>query len=222
MHENIAYNEHDKLWVPANEPRLLNQGFWNKSKQNVGANLSLAMSLCRKLDLAIQAGGNIGIFPNHLIKHFRHVHSFEADPVLFACMEKNKINIRDREFKGKRLKYYNSALGSENDFVEFYRTGKQGTGTLSPNKLIEEYPEIIKVPQITIDSLSLEVCDLIQLDIEGHEQFALEGAKETIKRFSPVIQVETFDRSRAGIHCLLTSYGYKIAGHVSKDTVYKK
>ena len=42
-----------------------------------------------------------------------------------------------------------------------------------------------------IDSLNLQICDLIQLDIEGFEYQALVGAKETLERCKPVIIVET-------------------------------
>lgn len=43
---------------------------------------------------------------------------------------------------------------------------------------------------ITIDSLNLAACDYINLDVEGFEQAVLEGAKETIKKFRPILCVE--------------------------------
>jgi FkbM family methyltransferase len=46
------------------------------------------------------------------------------------------------------------------------------------------------IKQITIDSLG--VCpDLIHLDVEGFEAFALLGAQSTINKFKPLIVLET-------------------------------
>lgn len=43
---------------------------------------------------------------------------------------------------------------------------------------------------IAIDSLSLERCDLIKLDIEGMEMEALEGAESTIQSLHPILHIE--------------------------------
>ena len=57
-------------------------------------------------------------------------------------------------------------------------------------------------PIITIDSLNLSDVDLIHLDLEGYELFALQGAIETIKRYKPLIVLETND--------LCNEFGYTI------------
>jgi FkbM family methyltransferase len=46
------------------------------------------------------------------------------------------------------------------------------------------------VKKLTIDGLNLPRLDFLKLDIEGMEPKALRGARETIKRCKPVIQVE--------------------------------
>jgi FkbM family methyltransferase len=47
-----------------------------------------------------------------------------------------------------------------------------------------------EVETITIDSLNLDRCDFIKLDLEGAEPLALSGATETIKKFHPAIIFE--------------------------------
>ena len=42
---------------------------------------------------------------------------------------------------------------------------------------------------IMLDSLQLKP-DLIHLDIEGHEKWALKGARETIDKYSPAVVLE--------------------------------
>jgi FkbM family methyltransferase len=47
-----------------------------------------------------------------------------------------------------------------------------------------------EVRTVTIDSLNLDNCDFIKLDLEGAEPLALLGAMETIKKFHPTILFE--------------------------------
>ena len=84
-----------------------------------------------------------------------------------------------------------------------------------------------KIPQITIDSLNLNP-DLIHLDIEGYEGFAIEGAKETLTKYSPIVVLETngsgdqYGWPQEKIDNLLKSYGYTILETWGHDTVYGK
>lgn len=63
---------------------------------------------------------------------------------------------------------------------------------------------------ITIDSLALERCDLIKIDVEGMELEVLAGARETIERCQPMLLVEQIkidgrrlrDQLSAGGHVL--------------------
>jgi len=59
--------------------------------------------------------------------------------------------------------------------------------------------------------------DVIKMDTEGHELFVLQGARETIERFKPVLLVELVDRSLSLQGCssdqvwdLLIKMGYQI------------
>ena len=55
------------------------------------------------------------------------------------------------------------------------------------------------IPTMLIDDLNLPGCDLIQLDLEGYEFYALQGGIETIKKYNPVIVIETVWSERYGI-----------------------
>lgn len=50
-----------------------------------------------------------------------------------------------------------------------------------------------EVEVITLDSLSLQACALIKIDVEGMEGAVLRGAKKTIKALRPIIYMECFD-----------------------------
>lgn len=46
------------------------------------------------------------------------------------------------------------------------------------------------IPEVTIDSLGLEECKLLKIDVEGSERNVLLGAVDTLKNLSPVVQAE--------------------------------
>jgi FkbM family methyltransferase len=68
----------------------------------------------------------------------------------------------------------------------------------------------IEIPMISIDSMKLERCDLIKIDVEGMEIDVLEGAVETIQRHRPIIFVETIKSEKNAISSRLLSSGYRI------------
>jgi FkbM family methyltransferase len=51
-----------------------------------------------------------------------------------------------------------------------------------------------EIKMITIDSLNLERCDYIKIDVEGAEILAFMGAVETIKKYKPFIMFEKTDK----------------------------
>ena len=64
---------------------------------------------------------------------------------------------------------------------------------------------------LSIDSICPENIAVIQLDVEGHELPALEGARETILRDNPVIMIED---NKAMCAPFLTELGYEQVGEI--------
>jgi hypothetical protein len=80
----------------------------------------------------------------------------------------------------------------------------------------------------TIDSLGLLDLDLLQLDIEGYEWHALAGARQTLERCRPLVQVELrgfterYGKTDAEVVALLESLGYKlVASQPGNDFVFE-
>ena len=80
---------------------------------------------------------------------------------------------------------------------------------------------VTKVEMITLDSLNIEACDLLQLDVELYETEALVGAEETIKKYSPIIVVETGNRPSPA-DGYLNLLGYKMHSQLRMDAIYVK
>jgi FkbM family methyltransferase len=127
-------------------------------------------------NVAVQAGGNCGLFPRLLNNHFQRVYTFEPDFLNFHCLTLNcqKENI----FKMQ------AALGSSPRMVDLDKSWDWNVGGFTVRDGNN------RIPMITVDSLNLDTCDLLQLDVEHHDYQALLGSVNTINKFQPVVSVE--------------------------------
>lgn len=174
--------------------------------------IDMLISFCNKKKTAVQAGGNVGVWPREFSKHFDKVIAFEPDALNFECMVKNTDNIDNIEI-------YNTALGD-----------KECSGALnrvSYNCGAHYIKDGNEFKVMTIDSLALDSCDLIQLDIEGFELNALKGAQKTIESFKPVIMVEDkglsnrYGTQKGDIEKWLEPMGYVIQANTARDIIFK-
>jgi FkbM family methyltransferase len=170
---------------------------WEHSLRHVQS-LEWAIAACPERRVAIQAGGNIGLWPKRLAESFEQVLTFEPEPISRACLERNVY---------KNVLVSAAALGDRLGYCSIDRK------SLGSHKVKDG--EDVEV--VTIDSLDLEYLDLLQLDVEGYEWHALMGGLETIDRCQPVIQVELrgftdhYGHTDRQVRELLASLGYKLA-----------
>lgn len=143
--------------------------------------LAQALHLVPRRRTCIQAGGNLGIFPKRLAMEFELVYAFEPDPALFEIMGRNAPE--------PNIIKIQAALGADNEPVrmECSRRDKSGRAV---HEGLTHVAGPGNVPCLRVDDFKMSVCDLIYLDVEGWELFALQGAAETLRRCRPVIGVE--------------------------------
>lgn len=156
--------------------------------------------------VCLQAGGNQGLYPRLLSEHFDKVITFEPDPLNFHCLVHNcsKSNI---------IKM-NAALGDEACFCKVNRTSMNNVGMHTVEKATDG-----TVSMMTVDSLNLDVCDFMQLDVEGYEENILKGAIKTIEKCKPVISMENGDSQ--SLKNILEPFGYKHIGRKHSDDLWK-
>jgi FkbM family methyltransferase len=165
---------------------------------------------------AVQAGGSLGIFPKRLAMSFQTVYTFEPAPDLFAAMQVNATEANIIRFQ--------AALGCARELVGVSRVRRDGKP--DNHEGITHISGTGVIPTLTIDDLALPVCDLIYLDVEGYEYFAIKGAEQTIARCRPVIALEINKHlAECGIDAAelrqwVTSRGYFHAENVRSDEVY--
>lgn len=134
--------------------------------------------------VAIQAGGNVGVFPLAMRNTFRHVFTFEPHPDNYRAMQ---LNCREYE----NIHMFNAALGERLGWCTVKQNPNESPANCGTYQVHEsDKPGQGMIPVLSIDDLGLSECDLIYLDIEGYEDLALKGAYETIMAYSPVIVCE--------------------------------
>jgi len=90
------------------------------------------------------------------------------------------INIAKRDFSSnEKIEFINCGLGKE-------KKRDEDTLNFSKNNCHHDYQAL---DINTIDNLIKEKVDFIKLDIEGAEQDTLHGAKETIKKYTPILAI---------------------------------
>jgi FkbM family methyltransferase len=152
--------------------------------QNQHKNLyKVILPYVKNRNIMIQAGGNCGFILSTFVDHFNFIYTFEPDVVNFYCLSQNVI--ADNVYKMQ------ACLGETNGTTRVQQLIRENQphDTGGVHVMGDGY-----VPLITIDSLNLPGCDLLQLDIEGFELKALRGAINTINKFKPVLCIELCEK----------------------------
>jgi FkbM family methyltransferase len=150
--------------------------------------------------------------PKILARYFGEVYTFEPALENFACLERNVDE--------PNICIFPHALGES--------SGSAGLVDAPDNCGQSHIADGHGVRIISIDSLELEACDLIQLDVEGYELSALKGAAETIAKYSPVIAIEENGLSerygipRGAALDWLADIGYGVVGMHGRDFILCK
>ena len=197
----------------------LREGLWWPEKDRIAFDLlqyevtflAAAIVECDNHYVAVQAGGNCGIYPLYLSDYFTTVLTFEPERQNYGCLLKN---IENRS----NILPSCAALGDSR--------GLCGIEPCEYNNGASYVTDGRDVPVVAIDELGLDACNLIQLDVEGYEAKALTGASQTINRCKPVIMVEdrghgTRYKSHALIPWIEHTFGYECVNDNGTDYVLK-
>lgn len=177
----------------------------------------LFTQIIKEGDVLVEAGANIGAHTVHLaqlVGETGRVYAFEPQRLVFQTLCGNlALNSLPNVFA------YQEALGAE-------------PGTLMVPCLSVDVPHnwggvsLVnatsgdKVQVRTIDSLGLEKCAFIKVDVEGMEWAVLEGAASTITRLRPLLYVEldSGDQYDDQLVANIKKMGYRVYKH--KPTLF--
>ena len=184
------------------ESFLLNRRLKRSIKKNYEKELQIIDQFRDKSKDALDIGVYRGVYSYKLSQHFKKIHSFEPNPLLFPYLEKNLNKIISN------IKLHNLALSNTNGVTELKLPLRSnsifqdnieelfqlGAATMHPKNKIENYKRVpIKIKKL--DDIKIEnKIGLIKIDVEGHEKNVIQGGLETIKKNKPILLVEIEER----------------------------
>lgn len=180
---------------------------WRHALMHLGS-VEWAIAHARRRRTVVQAGGNVGLWPRRLAQAFDRVITFEPDAASRACLEKNVP--ATVEVHGEALGAAVGVCGLAHRSLGSHRVTDGDTVTVT-----------------TVDALGLQDLDYLQLDVEGYEWHALQGARDTLRRCRPLVQVELRDMTQkygqtdAAVRADLASLGYRpVSRQQGSDVVF--
>lgn len=166
------------LWPKSDGPPGSDGGAWGGPKddweQHHKPNI---LKYVENFDTVVQAGGACGMYPKLYSYMFKKVYTFEPDAINFYCLVHNCTE--------SNIIKYQAALIHDHQSLTVQRhletnVGMHTVGSDRDGLIIG----------MRVDDLNLAKVDLIHLDIEHCEYYALLGAMNTIKTHRPVLFIE--------------------------------
>jgi FkbM family methyltransferase len=145
-------------------------------------------------DIVLDCGANIGVYTRvALAAGAKTVVAIEIAPENLECLRRNFAE----EVKAGRVIIYPKGVWDKDDVITLTVDPKNSaadTVVMTP----ENAQSGPRVPLTTIDKivaeLKLERVDYIKMDIEGAEQNALKGGRETMAKFHPRMALSAYHR----------------------------
>jgi FkbM family methyltransferase len=144
--------------------------------------------------------------------------AFEPNPESFRCAQAT-VAINDC----REVELTNAGLGAGESAATMAVCDRRGRGLGGMSRLLEgpgEDSGVVTVQVVAIDDVVPEDrhVSMLQLDVEGHEGPALQGAMGTIERCRPVLVLETVPEGEP-VMDKLSGLGYRTRRTVNHNTV---
>jgi FkbM family methyltransferase len=174
--------------------------------------------LCLSPSIFVDIGANIGLYTILFGRkfNFERILAFEPDPQNYAQLMGNLYLNGCCEF----VEVFNAALGDEVGTAELNRScvrhvGEMGKTNKSTSRIVTEASEEFGerktvVPVRRLDDL-LSTSNkriAIKIDVEGYEEAALRGMKQTLTSNECVLLIEIWARKFASVDAFLMGLGY--------------
>ena len=143
------------------------------------------------------------MYPMLFNAFFERVYTFEPDPLSFFCLVNN--------CQYGNVYKFNCALSHRPGYVDIIETDQPDNRGMNRVREVQ----LPSFPSMPLDSLKLDGVNLIQLDLEGFEHWALLGAQKTIEHNEPMIIVEA-DLNLPHIKKVLEPMGYMLLQQLTK------
>ncbi len=148
------------------------------------------LALLKGVSHVLDIGANIGQMSLLFARHVKHVFAFEAIPSKVLRL-REQIELNDLE---SRVTVYELAIGDEDREVifELPPLSNEGLGSLVIGGIPNAETTTVKMVRLDhfFDLSSIPKIDLVKMDIEGSELYALRGMTALIESHKPILIVE--------------------------------
>ena len=157
--------------------------FYSQKANKIEAEMTYVSNLLKEKRRFLDIGANIGIYSFHFKNSFKSIDAFE--PL-------KEISYRLEYFQNQSLKVHNCALSNKRGEFHIYIPYLSGKAIASLASLEKRDGdcEVRTVKVDKIDNYYFDDVDLIKIDVEGHEEYVIEGARNVIKTNMPILIVE--------------------------------
>jgi len=143
--------------------------------------------------VCLDVGGNLGYYAtleSKMVGKTGQVIAIEPSPNSFKYLKHNLALLNKSNYE-----VFNFACGIEEGEARFLISDHSNTSrVLKEGEKTTSDMNVVKVPVKKLDTFLkeklLKKLDFLRMDVEGYEMQILEGAKESIGKFKPMIQIE--------------------------------
>jgi FkbM family methyltransferase len=176
------------------------------------------LALVRPGDLVVDVGANIGIYTISCAAMGARVAAFEPASRAREALERNvRIN-----HLGDAARIFPVALGATSGSASITTDLDVGNHLVTDNG---DHPVTDNGDRASVETVPVRPLDgflaehrkwvggsgpmLVKIDVEGHDEAVLQGARGTLAECQPVVLVETWDGGRE-VRALLAALGYRV------------
>ena len=176
------------FWMPDCEDHF-SSDYWGPHLLTYQSVIRIVGSGLSRKGCAIDAGAHIGIATVHFSNYFDEVIAFEPCKENFNCLARNCEELEN-------VKLMMMGLGNkEGKAILQSVQDNTGAGFIQGVEKRQYRPEDSvdgkknKIRVTTVDSLKID-CSLMKIDVQGYERNVIEGAKQTIAKYKPILIIE--------------------------------
>jgi FkbM family methyltransferase len=177
-----------RYWMPAGSDYVLPFNLAEQARQIYGTRETAV----RQGDIVLDCGANVGVYTRDaLAAGAKLVVAIEPAPENLECLRRNFA----AEVDAGRVVIYPKGVWDKDDLLTL---NVDPNNSAADSFIIQREGSrgVQKIPLTTIDKLAaelkLERVDLIKMDIEGAEPNALDGARETLRRYKPRLTISAY------------------------------
>lgn len=166
--------------------------------------------------VAYDIGANVGVFSflfASIVGKDGMVYSFEPEEINYSCFAKSL-----EKYDQKNIVLDKRAVGRKKSTECFDRRGGAFSGRLVGNGLYKTTGNIKTVETVSIDYVVYEegyrIPDILKIDVEGNEYMVLDGMKNILEAYSPIVICELhthLGESASQVTGLLSCSGYTVS-----------